>query len=258
MTTPTIFVSYSQHDEVWKTRLVRHLTILEKQGVLEVWDVGRVRAGEDWKQRRQQAIGRAVLAVLLISANYLASDLVLCEEIPSILKRRQLEGMRVIPVLVTACLWEAVPWLKTMRVLPPQNRVLAAGTPEAIEADLVLIAGEILRTLETGSMESSSSSDGVTHARLQAEVMNAAPRSSARTLDLLKRLLPAQLEEVIFRFGADSAHLAASTQTQRAIDLIQHARLGGDAAFVMLHQIIMQVMLSPSSDDVNALEGPMK
>jgi hypothetical protein len=33
---PTIFISYSHRDEVWRNELVRHLRVLERGGVLRI------------------------------------------------------------------------------------------------------------------------------------------------------------------------------------------------------------------------------
>ncbi len=38
MDKPTVFISYSHKDEVWKNRLKPHLVMLEKAGRISVWD----------------------------------------------------------------------------------------------------------------------------------------------------------------------------------------------------------------------------
>ncbi len=43
--TPKIFISYSHVDEVWKDRLMKHLQVLEREGMFEVWDDRRIAAG---------------------------------------------------------------------------------------------------------------------------------------------------------------------------------------------------------------------
>ncbi len=35
---PTIFISYSHKDEVWKDRLKPHLEVLETAGRISIWD----------------------------------------------------------------------------------------------------------------------------------------------------------------------------------------------------------------------------
>ena len=37
-TSPTVFVSYSHRDELWKDRLGRYLGVLEEAGRITIWD----------------------------------------------------------------------------------------------------------------------------------------------------------------------------------------------------------------------------
>lgn len=56
MSKQTVFVSYSHKDERWKDRLVAQLGVLQKQGILELWDDRRIGAGQDWYQQIQQSM----------------------------------------------------------------------------------------------------------------------------------------------------------------------------------------------------------
>ncbi len=47
--------------------------------------------------------------------------------------------------------------------------------------------------------------------------------SKQNALDLLNSLIRSQFDAVVFRYGADPAHLSNGTQNQQAIDLIQYA-----------------------------------
>ena len=106
MTKPTIFISYSHADEAWKDRLVTHLTVLERQGLLDLWDDRRIGVGEDWRREIEQAIDGASVAVLLVSADFLTSQFTLDEQMPRLLQRRDKEGLRVFPVVVRPCAWK--------------------------------------------------------------------------------------------------------------------------------------------------------
>ncbi len=37
-----IFISYSHVDEEWKDRLVKHLKVLQLEGIFDVWDDRRI------------------------------------------------------------------------------------------------------------------------------------------------------------------------------------------------------------------------
>ena len=112
---PTVFISYSHKDEDWKDRLVTHLGVLEKQGLLDLWHDRRIGAGDDWYEEIQQAMDAARIAILLVSANFLNSDFVLKEEVPRFLQHRVEKGLRVFPVIIKPCDWGAVDWLRQMQ-----------------------------------------------------------------------------------------------------------------------------------------------
>ena len=152
MTKPTVFISYSHKDEAWKDRLVTHLGVLQQDGILDVWDDRRIGAGEDWYQKIEEAIAKASVAVLLVSADFLTSKFILSKEIPDLLERRDKEGLRIFPVIIKPCAWKQVKWLKKMNLRPKDGRALSGGSDFEIDTNLVAIAEEIasivLRTAE--------------------------------------------------------------------------------------------------------------
>src|SRR2546423_3359586 len=81
MPTPTVFVSYSHQDEKWKDKLLPFLKALEQAGVTMVaWQDRQIDAGAEWHPAIKQAMADAAAAVLLISADYLASGFCIKEE----------------------------------------------------------------------------------------------------------------------------------------------------------------------------------
>ena len=140
---PSVFLSYSHKDEVWKDRLQTHLGVLEKQGLLETWDDRRIGGGADWFEEIQEAMADASVAVLLISASFLTSKFILGEEVPRLLERRKREGLPVIPVLVRSCAWDAVEWLRGIQARPRDDRALASFRGNRLDEELTKIAREI-------------------------------------------------------------------------------------------------------------------
>ena len=143
MNMETVFVSYSHKDEEWKDRLVTHLRVLQYQGILDEWDDRRIGAGKDWEQEIEEAMAAASVAVLMVSANFLTSRFILGREVPTLLERREREGLHVFPVIVKPCAWKHVEWLAKMQVRPRDGRPLSAGDENQIDADLAEIAEEI-------------------------------------------------------------------------------------------------------------------
>jgi hypothetical protein len=143
MTKPTVFISYSHKDEVWKDRLVTHLGVLQQEGLLDEWDDRRIGAGADWYQKIEEAIARASVAVLLVSADFLTSKFILSKEIPSLLERRDKEGLCIYPVIIKPCAWKHVKWLTRMNLRPKDGRPIQGGSEFQVETDLAAIAEEI-------------------------------------------------------------------------------------------------------------------
>jgi len=145
---PSVFISYSHKDEAWKDRLVRHLGVLQREGLLDTWDDRQIGAGANWYKAIQQAIERARVTILLISADFLTSKFILEQEVPRLLERRQAEGLHIVPVIVWPCPWRRVSWLSSLQSRPKDGRALSAGNEHQIEDELAGIADEVITLIE--------------------------------------------------------------------------------------------------------------
>jgi tetratricopeptide (TPR) repeat protein len=150
MQKPIVFISYSHKDEGWKERLLTHLGVLRETGILESWDDRRIGGGDDWELKIEEAMKSASLAILLISANSLTSDFILHKEITTLLQRRHSEGLRIFPMIIKPCDWQAVGWLRTMNLRPKDGRPLSSGSEYQIDADLAEVAKEIRALISQG------------------------------------------------------------------------------------------------------------
>jgi hypothetical protein len=143
-----LFVSYSHRDEGWKDRVVQQLLVLATEG-LEVWDDRRIAAGDDWAAEIGQAIADCDLALLLVSAHFLSSRFITDQEVPALLQRRQEQGIRVIPVLLSPCQWQRIAWLRPIQARPKDGQPLSGMSGHQAEAALSDLAGEIADLLLT-------------------------------------------------------------------------------------------------------------
>jgi len=139
----TVFISYSHKDEAWKDRLVTQLKVLEIEGFYQSWDDRKIEPGSDWFQQIETALNRARVVVMLISAHYLTSQFITDVEIPRILERRSVEGVVVLPVIVSPCSWKKVQWLSSMQVMPKDGAELAAMNPHEIDRVLAAVAQKV-------------------------------------------------------------------------------------------------------------------
>ena len=98
-----VFVSYSHQDKEYLDRLLVHLKPLEKAGLIDPWVDTQLKAGDRWKQEIEVALKSASVAILLISADFLASEFVVENELPPILSQAEQGGTRIIPLVIKPC-----------------------------------------------------------------------------------------------------------------------------------------------------------
>jgi hypothetical protein len=101
-----IFVSYSHQDKAVLQRVHVHLKPLVHEGKIDIWDDTRIKAGDEWKQEITTALEQCRVAILLVSADFLASDFIVNNELPPILQRAQDDGVKVLSIIVSPSAYE--------------------------------------------------------------------------------------------------------------------------------------------------------
>ncbi len=140
---PTVFISYSHKDENEKEKLLSHLGVLRGAGVIALWNDDQMAGGSDWEIDINDAIRKARVAVLLITASFLNSEFILSKEVPAFLQRRENAGLTIFPVIAKACAWKQVPWLARMNVRPKNGKPVWSDGGIHVDEDLAAIAEEI-------------------------------------------------------------------------------------------------------------------
>src|SRR4051812_50229559 len=84
-----LFYSYSHKDEVLRDELETHLSLLKRQGVIRAWHDRRIAACTDWAGEIDQHLETAGIILLLVSADFLASDYCYEHEMKRALKRHE-------------------------------------------------------------------------------------------------------------------------------------------------------------------------
>jgi len=105
-----IFISYSHKDAEHLKRLKIHLTpyLTEDGDVVDwLWDDTQIQTGSKWFEDIEQALHRIDAAILLISADFLASRFIRENELPPLLEAAEEKGIKVMPVILSPCGFES-------------------------------------------------------------------------------------------------------------------------------------------------------
>ena len=152
MTKRLLFISYAHKDEEWLDVVIPHLTDLSVEDRLSIWsDVEGIEAGDNWKEKIDQALERADVAVLLLSADFLASKFIRKVELPHLFKRKEAGDIkRIIPIVVRRCKWESLGEIEEIQVRP-KGALPLSSFKDLDERDGVLseIGQEIQRYVES-------------------------------------------------------------------------------------------------------------
>src|SRR2546429_8167949 len=67
----TILLCYAHQDERMVSQLKNHLSLLEHNGLIALWDYGNIRPGAEWEQEIDKHLDEAQIILLLISSSFL-------------------------------------------------------------------------------------------------------------------------------------------------------------------------------------------
>ena len=105
-----LFYSYAHTDEDLRAKLEKHLAALQRAQLISGWSDRKILPGAEWAAEIQAAMERAGIILLLISADFLASEYCYNVELPFALKRHQAGSAIVIPVLLRPVEWKDTPF----------------------------------------------------------------------------------------------------------------------------------------------------
>jgi len=124
-----VFFSYAHRDEPLRDELAKHLSILKQQGVIDVWHDREISAGSEWEDEINAHLNSADVILLLVSADFLASQYLYGNELPRslelhrALERHAARKARVIPVILRPVDWNGTPFSK-LQALPKNAKAI--------------------------------------------------------------------------------------------------------------------------------------
>ncbi len=126
-----IFISYAHADTKWLERLKTHLKVLKRYINIDYWEDTQIYTGSKWRDEISSAIERANVAILLVSTDFLASDFIANDELPPLLEKAELNGCRVMPLIVAPCAFGLSELSRYQAVNNPDTSLSDLGSNDA-------------------------------------------------------------------------------------------------------------------------------
>ncbi len=112
-----VFYSYSHKDAALRDELETHLAALKRSGTIQGWSDRAITGGQEWAGQIDANLEAAEIILLLVSADFIASDYCYDLEMTRALEKHAAGAARVIPIVLRPVDWESTPFHK-LQALP--------------------------------------------------------------------------------------------------------------------------------------------
>ncbi|MCI0391150.1 MAG: TIR domain-containing protein [Acidobacteria bacterium] len=120
-----VFFSYAHEDEELRRKLENHLSSLRHEGIIRSWHDRDIKAGDEWKKKIDEHLETASIILLLISADFLASNYCYDIEMKRAIARHDAGEARVIPIILRPVDWQVTLFGK-LQALPKDGKAVTA------------------------------------------------------------------------------------------------------------------------------------
>ena len=120
-----LFFSYCHADETLRDELAKYIILLERQGIIRRWHDRKIGAGKELNSEINEHLNAAGIILLLISADFLASDYCYNKEMKRAMERHDNGEARVIPVILRECDWQIGDFAKLL-ALPTDGKAVTS------------------------------------------------------------------------------------------------------------------------------------
>jgi hypothetical protein len=135
-----VFYSYSHKDADLRERLGTYLAPLKQQKKISEWHDRKIEPGANWDTEINAQLDSADLILLLVSADFLASDYCFGVEMEKALVGLKRGDVKVVPVLLKPCLWEESRFSE-LQIIPRDAKAVTSWT--SVDDALKDVASEI-------------------------------------------------------------------------------------------------------------------
>lgn len=142
-----IFFAYSREDSTLRDRLDKHLSGLKRKNYVNTWYDGKIDAGKEWEKEIDSNLSKADIVLLLISADFIASDYCYDVEMTKAISRHEKGDAVIIPIILNPCDWSDLPFSK-IQGLPQNGKPITSTHWENSEIALNEVAKSIKDIVE--------------------------------------------------------------------------------------------------------------
>lgn len=147
-----VFISYSKKDVKWLDYLRVHLSFLEREYKLTIWEDSKIEVGAEWRTEINKAISATKVAILMVSANFLSSEFINNEELPALLAAAKEEGAHIFPIIVSHCMFSDIEAISKFQTINPPTKPLTVMDEGQIDALFVKVTREVKRVLSSDTV----------------------------------------------------------------------------------------------------------
>jgi TIR domain len=116
-----VFFSYAHKDEALRDQLAAHLSVLARAHLIDSWHDRKISAGAERAEQIDKKLEEADVILLLISADFMASDYCFEKEMMRALQRHKAKEARVVPIILRPTDWTSAPFAG-LQALPKHGR----------------------------------------------------------------------------------------------------------------------------------------
>ena len=142
-----VFYSYAREDKEYRQQLEKHLSNILRLYRIQTWFNRLIRGGERWEAVLNDRLNTADLILLLISADFLASDYCYNQEMRRALERDARGEARIIPIIVRRVHWEKSPF-SHLQALPLDGEPVDSSSWDSRDDAYYHIAVEIEKAIQ--------------------------------------------------------------------------------------------------------------
>ena len=148
----SIFISYCREDSKWLEKFREMLAPLLRKEQFRIWDDTKITPGTKWYQEIEKAVATSKIALLLVSARFLASDFIIDTELP-LLNEAQADGLTILWVAVSRCMYQYTD-LAEYQALNDPAKTLDSLTSAKLNQEMVRICKQIKKAMDSPPQQS--------------------------------------------------------------------------------------------------------